>query len=66
MLLVQLQGYEKEVNIMTENKQDEGKEQRNKKKKTETEMPFCTTAPSAEHARATNEDEPCDDSRGKE
>ncbi len=25
------------------------------------DLPFCTTAPSAEHARATNEDEPCDD-----
>jgi hypothetical protein len=24
---------------------------------------FCTTAPSAEHARARNEDEPCDDGR---
>jgi hypothetical protein len=25
------------------------------------DLPFCTTAPSAEHARAKNEDEPCDD-----
>lgn len=66
MLFMQLQGYEKGVNIMAENKQDDGKERRNKKKKTETAMPSCTTAPSAEHARATNEDEPCDDSRGKE
>jgi hypothetical protein len=31
-------------------------------------QPFCTTAPSAEHARADDEDEPCDDGRagGKE
>jgi hypothetical protein len=29
-------------------------------------LPYCTTAPSAEHSRATNEDEPCDDARGKE
>jgi hypothetical protein len=66
MLFMQLQRYEKGGNIMTENKQDEGKEQKNKKKKTETAKPFCTTAPSAEHARATDEDEPCDDSSGEE
>jgi len=27
-------------------------------------LPFCTTAPSAEHHRASSEDEPCDDGRG--
>lgn len=27
-------------------------------------LPFCTTAPSAEHARAGAEDDPCDDFRG--
>jgi hypothetical protein len=32
-----------------------------KKKKQEEELPFCTTAPSAEHTRAHDEDEPCDD-----
>ena len=26
-------------------------------------LPYCTTAPSAEHARASDEDEPCDDGR---
>ena len=26
-------------------------------------VPFCTTAPSAEQARADNEDDPCDDGR---
>jgi hypothetical protein len=32
--------------------------------KGEENLPFCTTAPSAEQARAENEDEPCDDARG--
>lgn len=27
------------------------------------DLPFCTTAPDPEHARAHNEDEPCDDGR---
>lgn len=31
--------------------------------KAEEPLPYCTTAPSAEQARAENEDEPCDDSR---
>lgn len=43
-----------------EKKEDEQVE---KKKKKEEELPFCTTAPSAEHARADEEDEPCDDFR---
>ena len=30
----------------------------------EQSLPYCTTAASAEHARADEEDEPCDDSRG--
>jgi hypothetical protein len=34
-----------------------------KKKKVQEKLPFCTTAPSAEHARATDDDEPCDDGR---
>lgn len=34
-----------------------------KKKKTAEKLPFCTTAASAEHQRARNEDEPCDDGR---
>ena len=29
-------------------------------------LPDCTVAPSAEHARAYHEDEPCDDARGKQ
>ena len=36
-----------------------------KKKKADAPLPFCTTAPSAEHARGPDEDEPCDDSRGE-
>ena len=35
-----------------------------KKKKVEENLPYCTTATSAEHARAWDDDEPCDDGRG--
>lgn len=31
--------------------------------KSAKELPFCTTAPSAEHARGGADDEPCDDGR---
>ena len=34
-----------------------------KKKKADEELPFCNTAPSAEHSRADEEDDPCDDFR---
>jgi hypothetical protein len=34
-----------------------------KKKKKEEKIPYCTTAPSPEHTRAEEEDEPCDDFR---
>ena len=34
-----------------------------KKEKLEEQLPYCTTAPVAEHARAYDEDEPCDDFR---
>ncbi|MFP3928856.1 MAG: hypothetical protein ACLFUE_07750 [Desulfobacteraceae bacterium] len=27
------------------------------------DLPYCTSAPSVEHHRADNEDEPCDDGR---
>ena len=37
--------------------------EKGKKKKTEEDLPYCTTAPSAEHYRADDEDEPCDDGR---
>jgi hypothetical protein len=40
----------------------EVKEKTNKKEE-EEKLPFCTTAPSAEQARAGDDDEPCDDGR---
>ncbi len=52
---------------MDEKKLNEPEEKVEKKKeKAEEKEPFCTTAPSAEHARADEEDEPCDDSRAGE
>lgn len=53
---------------MTEEKQKVSGEERKKKKRRKPEEPLsaCRTAPSAEHARAANEDEPCDDARGAE
>ena len=39
-----------------------GEKQRSKKKNVE-DLPYCTTAPSAEHMRSHDEDEPCDDGR---
>ena len=39
------------------------KEKKGKKKKIEEKLPYCTTAPSAEHMRAHDDDEPCDDGR---
>ncbi len=54
------------VTKMIEEKQKTSEEETKKKKKAEQPLPFCTTAPSAEHARAHKEDEPCDDARGQE
>ena len=54
----------KEKGSMAEQEEKKEDAQVGKKmKKTEEELPFCTTAPSAEHARAGEEDEPCDDFR---
>ncbi len=39
--------------------EQEGKE----KKKIEEKLPYCTTAPSSEQTRSSDEDEPCDDGR---
>jgi hypothetical protein len=50
------------VKIVPEEKQETSEEEV-RKKKAEKPLPFCTTAPSAEHARGADEDEPCDDSR---
>jgi hypothetical protein len=47
-------------------KEEEEKKKEEKEKKKEEKLPFCTNAPSPEHARAESEDEPCDDSRGAE
>jgi hypothetical protein len=48
---------------MENSKADEKTEgQEKKQKKVEEGIPFCTTAPSAEHARGDEADEPCDDS----
>ena len=35
-------------------------------KKSEEKLPYCTTAPSGEHSRAGDDDEPCDDGRAGE
>jgi hypothetical protein len=51
---------------MEEKEGKKPEEQVKKKKKKEEELPFCTTAPSAEHSRADDEDEPCDDFRESE
>ena len=48
---------------MEEEEKQETEEQAKKQKEEAESMPFCTTAPSAEHARAEEDDEPCDDSR---
>jgi hypothetical protein len=49
---------------MTEEKEQKGEEKEEKKQgKPGEPLPFCTTAPSAEHARGNVEEEPCDDAR---
>ena len=45
-----------------EDKEKKELEEKDQKKETAT-LPFCTSAPSSEHSRGVNEDEPCDDSR---
>ena len=37
-------------------------EEKSEKKRNDP-LPFCTNAPSPEHSRGMNDDEPCDDSR---
>ena len=46
-----------------ENEDYNHKEKVEKKKKSEVKLPHCVKAPSAEHGRAFDEDEPCDDGR---
>jgi hypothetical protein len=45
-----------------EDKEKKDLEEKSEKKRAEP-LPFCTNAPSPEHARGMNDDEPCDDSR---
>jgi len=53
--------------IMEKKKNEKLEEQeKGENEEVEEELPYCTTAPSAEHARANDEDEPCDDYRGRE
>lgn len=54
----------KEVSKVEEkNIKESEKQKKEKKKNDDEELPYCTTAPSAEHARASDDDEPCDDGR---
>jgi hypothetical protein len=54
----------KEVSKVEEKNMEELEEQKKgKKKNADEKLPYCTTAPSAEHARASDDDEPCDDGR---
>jgi hypothetical protein len=45
-----------------EDKEKKEVEEKSKQHKGEP-LSYCTNAPSAEHARGTSDDEPCDDSR---
>ncbi|MFO7739431.1 MAG: hypothetical protein R6V46_13210 [Desulfatiglandaceae bacterium] len=49
---------------MVEELKNHSMEKVKKQKKTKKEdLPFCTSAPSAEHARGMEFEEPCDDAR---
>jgi hypothetical protein len=49
---------------VVENKTEKSEDKRKGNgKEVEEKLPYCTTAPSAEHTRAHDDDEPCDDSR---
>jgi hypothetical protein len=54
-----------EVMFMKGNEKEEDFKRMKKDKKTEDEkkLPYCTTAPSAEHTRSSDKDGPCDDGR---
>jgi len=49
--------------MMDEEEKKELEEKTKKKKPVNEELSECTTAPSAEHARGSDDDEPCDDGR---
>ncbi len=44
-------------------KKQKKSEKKKIKKKIKEDLPFCRKAPSAEHARGHDNDEPCDDGR---
>ena len=46
-----------------ENTKERDEKKIKKSPKPEEELPFCTTAPSAEHLRGSDDDKPCDDGR---
>ena len=48
---------------MAEEKEKKPRAKKKKKEEQEWPLPYCTTAPSPEHFRGPDEDEPCDDSR---
>lgn len=48
---------------MEEKEKQENLEKKEKENSSEQKLPYCTTAPSAEHVRAKEEGEPCDDFR---
>ena len=48
---------------MAKEQDDKEKDRKKKKRKQDVPLPFCTTAPAAEHARGYEEEEPCDDGR---
>jgi hypothetical protein len=56
---------EKGGNMSEKDRSEEDMQEQEKKDEAE-ELPYCTTAPSAEHARINDEDEPCDDGRAGE
>lgn len=45
------------------NRKELEKQKKKKKKEIDETLPYCTTASSAEQARAFDDDEPCDDGR---
>jgi len=47
-----------------EKKGEKELEQKGEKEKDDQKLPHCTTATTAEHARASDGDEPCNDGRG--
>ena len=48
--------------MVTEKEKQDGTKKK-KKKGQAWPLPYCTTAPFAEHSRGADEDEPCDDAR---